>query len=370
MSILPLVDLAAAYAEQQFEIEAAISNVCRSQRFIGGPEVSAFEEEFARYLGARWVVGVANGTSALELVIRALGIGAGDEVLLPANTFIATAEAIAAAGATPRLADVDWASGLIDLDSAAERIGPRTRAVIPVHLYGRMVDMDEVIRFAEKHDLLVIEDAAQAHGASRLNHLAGTLGVAGCFSFYPGKNLGAFGDAGAIATNDDTLAERLRLLRDHGRRGRHHHVLFGFNARLDALQAAILRVKLRRLNGWNQARRDSAERYRSALPPSILDWKAPCDEAEVHHLFPILVGQRDQLADHLREMGVETGVHYREALSKATPLSACQDDCPVAERRAAHQLSLPMHPHLTKENVDFISKAITDYLEPVDRSRR
>jgi dTDP-4-amino-4,6-dideoxygalactose transaminase len=361
LSALPFVDLGAAYAEQRADLENAILGVCRSQRFIGGAEVSGFEAEFAQYLGARHAIGVANGTTALELVLRALGIGPGDQVLIPANTFIATAEAVVALGAVPRLVDVDPASGLIDLGSAEERVGPATRVVIPVHLYGRMVDMTELTAFAARHDLLIVEDAAQAHGASRSGVKAGTVGTAGCFSFYPGKNLGAFGDAGAVVTNDDALAERLQLLRDHGRRGRDQHEVPGFNARLDALQAAVLRVKLPRLHDWNDARRRAAEQYRAMLPASILDWRSPVPDTEVHHLFPVLVSQRDELAAFLGDRGVHTGVHYRYALSETPALAKYSDTCPAAERRAGLQLSLPIHPHLNVDDVERIARAVHDF---------
>ncbi|HET6865330.1 MAG TPA: DegT/DnrJ/EryC1/StrS family aminotransferase [Solirubrobacteraceae bacterium] len=357
---LPLVDLAAAYAEQQAELEAAVLRVCRSQRFIGGPEVSAFEDEFARYAGSAHCVGVANGTVAIELVLRALEVGPGDEVLVPANTFIATAEAVSAVGATPRFVDVDPASGLIDLESASERLNGATRVIIPVHLYGRMADMGAVGRFAGEHGLFVVEDAAQAQGASRAGRRAGTVGIAGCFSFYPGKNIGAFGDAGAIVTDDAELEDRLRLLRDHGRRGRDHHELRGVNGRLDALQAAVLRVKLPRLDDWNRARRASALRYRELLPDAVLDWSSPEPDAEVHHVFPVLVPGRDAVAAHLAGAGIHTGVHYRHALTQTPAFGNSGDSCPAAERRAALQLSLPMHPHLQRSDEEKIAGAVCD----------
>jgi dTDP-4-amino-4,6-dideoxygalactose transaminase len=361
VSYVPLVDLAAAYAEQQDELERAILRVCRSQRFVGGEEVSAFEQEFASYLGARHAIGVASGTGALEVVIRALGIGPGDDVLVPANTFIATAEAVTSPGGTPRFADVDALSGLIDLDSAADLVGSRTRAIIPVHLYGRMADMEKVNRFAAQHGLVVIEDAAQAHGGSSSVGRAGTLGIAGCFSFYPGKNLGAFGDGGAVVTNDDTLAERVRLLRDHGRRERDRHELLGLNCRLDAVQAAALRVKLPRLDAWNRERRRVADHYRELLPPSVLDWRASTPEGEVHHLFPILTPRRDALARYLRSLGVHTGVHYPQALPRTPPFAHSRDACPAAERRASWQLSLPIHPHLLANDIETIAEAVATF---------
>ena len=362
MKKLPLVDLAATYAELRDELEAAVLRVCRSQRYVGGQEVAGFEERFASYLSVRHVVGMGNGTDALELALRALGIGHGDEVLVPANTFVATAEAVCAVGAVPRFVDVDPASGLIDLESCAQRVVPATRAVVPVHLYGRMVDMSAVMSFALRHGLLVVEDAAQAHGARRDGQRAGTLGHIGCFSFYPGKNLGAMGDAGTAVTNDDTLADTLRLLRDHGRRTRDLHDAPGHNSRLDPVQAAVLSVKLVHLDRWNAARRDVAEAFRRQLSDEVLDWRADGPEEEVHHLFPILVDERDALAASLAEAEIATGVHYRYALPTTKAFAASTDYCPVAEQRARRQLSLPIHPHLDEEDVLRIAEGVNEFV--------
>lgn len=358
MKPLPLVDLEGLYAEVGEEIEAAVLRVCRSQRYVGGEEVAAFEREFAALLGAEHAIGVANGTDALELALRALGVGAGDEVLVPANTFIATAEAVSAAGAVPRFVDVVADTGLIDLADAAARATPATRAVIPVHLYGRMVDMAAVLAFAEERGLVVVEDAAQAHGARRDGRSAGTTGHAGCFSFYPGKNLGAVGDAGAVVTGDDELAGRIRLLRDHGRASRDEHTVIGRNSRLDPLQAAVLSVKLPHLRRWTEARRESAEGLRARLDPALLDRAGDVPEAEVHHLFPVLVDRRDELAAHLAEQGIASGVHYRRALPDTRAFSGHGEPCPVASDRARRQLSLPMHPQLAEEDLDRIAAAV------------
>jgi dTDP-4-amino-4,6-dideoxygalactose transaminase len=344
-----LADLQAVHAELDNELKEAVLRVVRSGRYVGGHEVIAFEEAFAEYLGAHHVVAVANGTEALSLALAAVGMPAGGEVLVPANTFIATAEAVVAAGATPRFVDVEADSGLIDLSSACERLTQRTQAIIPVHLYGRMVEMDAVVKFAQKHDLAVVEDAAQAHGARRDGHHAGTCGHAGCFSFFPGKNLGALGDAGAVVANDDGVAERLRMLRDHGRRTRDEHELVGRNSRMDALQAAALAVKLPHLDRWLQARREVAGRYRATLGP-MLDWQPDLAEAESHHIFPILVEDRDQLQARLRERGITTGVHYRYSLPN-TRAFASADPCPTAAKRAEMQLSLPIHSCLSDEDV-------------------
>ena len=364
MSAISFVDLGAVHEELGDELEAALLRVVREQRFVGGEEIAAFERDFAAWLGAREVIGVGNGTDAIELVLRALGIGAGDEVLVPANTFIATAEAVAATGARPRFVDVDPATGLLDLDSCAERVGPATKAAIPVHLYGRMADMRAVGAFAAGHGLRVIEDAAQAHGAHRDGAMAGTAGDAGCFSFYPGKNLGAFGDAGAIATADPEVAELVRLMRDHGRRGRDRHDVVGRNSRLDTVQAAVLAVKLPHLERFNAERRRVAERYRELLPGELLDHEGGPEGSESHHLFPILVDDRDGLAAALKERGIPTGVHYRAALTRTGAFGDGADPCPVAEERADRQLSLPIHPHMTDDDVALVAGAVAELAVP------
>jgi dTDP-4-amino-4,6-dideoxygalactose transaminase len=324
----------------------------RSGRYVGGPEVAGFEASFADYLRVAHVIAVANGTDALELSLKALGIGRGDEVLVPANTFVATAEAIMSVGAIPRFIDVHPDSGLLDLDSAATRLTPETRAIIPVHLYGRMVNMVELAAFADAHSLLVLEDAAQAHGAELDGRRAGTWGNAGCFSFYPGKNLGALGDAGAVVTNDDSVADTVRLLRDHGRREREAHEAIGVNSRMDPIQAAVLAVKLPHMDRWQEARRAAARRYRMGLD-GLVDWPVDLGMAHAHHLFPILVENRDEVQARLAAAEIATGVHYRQALP-SIPGLASEDSCPEALRRADTQLSLPMHPYLSEQDVDLV----------------
>ena len=357
--VLPLVDLAAQYAEVGPDIERAVLRVCRSLRYVGGEEVSAFEAAFATYTGASHAIGVANGTDALELALTATGLHPGDEVLIPANTFVATAEAVHAAGGTVRFVDVRADTGLIDVDSAAERLTSATRAIIPVHLYGRMVDMEAILAFGRSHDLTVIEDAAQAHGARRGGLAAGTAGHAGCFSFYPGKNLGAVGDAGAVVTNDAAIAERVRLLRDHGRHGHENHAVIARNSRLDPMQAAVLTVKLEHLDRWTQSRRAAASALRERLDPAVLDWTGNADPLEeVHHLFPILVEDRDAMQVALRKRGVMTGVHYRHHLPSTPAFREGAASCPVAASRARHQLSLPMHPHLDDAAIEQIVEGV------------
>jgi dTDP-4-amino-4,6-dideoxygalactose transaminase len=358
MDRIELVDLAAVHRELATEIEAAIRRVCENSTFIGGPEVEAFEQEWAEYTGARHAIGVANGTDALELVLRSLDLPPGGEVLLPANTFIATAEAIEAAGLICRFVDVEPDTGLLDVELCREALDERICAIVPVHLYGRLADMSPLLALAAEHGLAVVEDAAQAHGARRGGAYAGTFGVAGTFSFYPGKNLGAFGDAGAVITDDDALAERVRLLRDHGRSG-HGHAVVGRNSRLDGLQAAVLRAKLPALEAWTAARRSVAMSYRERLDSTVLDWLGDQEpEAESHHIFPVLVDGRDELAVRLAAEGIATGVHYRVPLPATDAFRACLDECPVADLRARRQLSLPIYPQLTEGQVERVVRAV------------
>ncbi len=362
VDVLPFVDLGAQYAEIGAGVEAAVLRVCRSLRYVGGEEVDAFEAAFAAHCGAAHAIGMANGTDALELALVAAGLQPGDEVLVPGNTFIATAEAVHAARGVVRFVDVHADTGLIDLDSAAERRTSATRAIIPVHLYGRMVDMEAVMTFAANHGLIVVEDAAQAHGARRRGLAAGTAGHVGCFSFYPGKNLGAVGDAGAAITDDAEIADRLRLLRDHGRQGDGHHAVIARNSRLDPVQAAVLAVKLEHLDRWTQARRSSAAVLRERLDPAVLDWRGADPLEEVHHLFPILVDDRDAIQAGLRERGVMTGVHYRHDLPSTPAFADGAEACPVAADRALRQLSLPMHAHLDEAAIERITQGVAECL--------
>jgi dTDP-4-amino-4,6-dideoxygalactose transaminase len=358
---IELVDLNAMYRDLRPEIDAAIQGVLDRSAFIGGEPVRAFEAAFAEYTGAAHCIGVGNGTDALQLVLMAAKLPAGSEVIVPANTFIATAEAVVAAGLKPVFADVDPDSGLLDL--TALPITAATSAVIPVHLYGRLVDMNAVNAIAAQHGLFVLEDAAQAHAARRDGQHSGTFGDAGCFSFYPGKNLGAFGDAGAVITNDPELAAGVALLRDHGRHSRDNHTVVGVNSRLDGIQAAVLATKLPHLDRWTEERRRVAETYRSLLDPALLDYVQRTDPAtEAHHLFPILTANRDQLADTLREHGIMTAVHYRQTVPSAPAFGAVANAFPVAERRAATQLSLPIHPYLTEAQAEFIAQTVNTHI--------
>jgi dTDP-4-amino-4,6-dideoxygalactose transaminase len=339
----------------------AFGRVLTSSAYILGAEVEAFEHEFAEYCGVKQCVGVSSGTSALTLMLRAYNIGPGDEVIVPAHTFIASALAVAHVGATPVLCDVLDGTGLIDPDAARAAVGPRTVGIIAVHLYGQACDMDALHAVAKPHGLLVLEDAAQAAGARHRGRMVGSLGAAAGFSFYPGKNLGALGDGGAVCTDDALLASRLRRLRNLGQRVKGEHVELGFNERLDGLQAALLRVKLEYLDDWNEARRARAADYRELLPESTVVMEERPETPSIYHLFATRFEDRTWMADRLREAGIETGVHYDRAVHEH---AAWEDhalrhgDLPIAEAWAAQELSLPMHSDLTRMEVERVAYAI------------
>jgi dTDP-4-amino-4,6-dideoxygalactose transaminase len=339
----------------------AFERVLNSSGYILGAEVEAFEHEFAEHCGVKQCVGVSSGTAALTLMLRAYNIGPGDEVIVPAHTFIASALAVAHVGATPVLCDVLEDTGLIDPDAARAAIGPRTVGILAVHLYGQACDMDALHAVAKPHGLLVLEDAAQAAGARYRGRSVGSLGAAAGFSFYPGKNLGALGDGGAVCTDDALLASRLRRLRNLGQRAKGEHVELGFNERLDGLQAALLRVKLEYLDDWNEARRCRAADYRELLGESTVVMAERPESPCIYHLFPTRFEDRSWMADRLREAGIETGVHYDRAVHEHT---AWEDhalrhgDLPIAEAWAAEELSLPMHSDLTRMEVERVVHAI------------
>jgi dTDP-4-amino-4,6-dideoxygalactose transaminase len=347
------------------ELRITFARVLSNSAFILGEEVERFEEEFAAFCGTAHCVGVSSGTTALELALRAHDIGPGDEVIVPAHTFIASALAVVHAGATPVLCDVDDDSGLIDPDAARAMVGPRTAAIIGVHLYGQAFDVLGIEAFAGPAGLLVLEDAAQAHGAWYGDRRVGALAAAAAFSFYPTKNLGALGDGGAVCTNDGELAERLRRLRNLGQQAKGHHVELGYNARLDGLQAAALRVKLPHLDAWNRARRAHAARYRDLLFGVVRTLGERPESPCIYHLFPVRVPGRDALAAALSRKGIETGVHYSRAVH-AHPLWARHPvrhgGVPCAEAWAAEELSLPMHPALDHAEVDCVVEAIRSRL--------
>jgi dTDP-4-amino-4,6-dideoxygalactose transaminase len=356
-----LVALERQHEPLERELHAALARVLHSSAFTLGEEVERFETEFAAYSEAGHCVGVGSGTAALALILEAHGIGPGDEVIVPAHTFISSALAITHVGATPVLCDVDEATGLLDPDSAHAATGPRTAAVLAVHLYGQTCDMAAIERFARPRGLLVLEDAAQAHGARHRGRRAGSLAAAAAFSFYPSKNLGALGDAGAVCTDDAALAARLRRLRNLGQRARGEHVETGYNERLDALQAAVLRVKLPRLDGWNAARRAHAARYRKLLPQAVRIVEERPESPSIYHLLPGRFDDRDTVAAALRSQGIETGVHYAHAVHQHpawTEGTLVHGELPNAEAWAAQELSLPMHPDLRDDEIERVVEAV------------
>jgi dTDP-4-amino-4,6-dideoxygalactose transaminase len=360
-----LVDLTAQAAALESEVLAAIARILHRGDFILGEEVSRFEEEFAAYCGRSHCVGVDNGFSALELSLRAAGVGPGDEVVTQANTFVATLSAILATGAVPVLVDCDR-EGAVDPGAFKAAIGPRTRAVMPVHLFGRLGDVQGVLEVAARTETMVIEDAAQAHGAVLDGRRAGSFGIAAGFSFYPGKNLGAYGDAGAIVTDSAQLAERARAIRHYGQRVKHQHELAPLNRRLDTIQAAVLRIKLRHLDDWNRRRCELADAYRAALENLPLDLPGvePAGR-HVYHLFVVGSDRRDALRAHLAADGIESGVHYPVPchLQPAfTHLGHRRRDFPNAERLAERSLSLPMYPELPLAQLERTVRSIRRFL--------
>jgi len=371
---VPLLDLTRQYRAIREEIDAAVHRVLALGRFILGPEVEAFEREIAEYLGVKHAIGVASGTDALLLSLKALRVGPGDGVIVPSFTFFATAGVVTNVGATPVFADIDPQTFNISTESVKEILyhpsSPITiRAIIPVHLYGQPADMDEITRLAKEYDLYVIEDAAQAIGAEYRGQKVGTIGHLGCFSFFPTKNLGAYGDGGLVVTNDDELAEKVRMLRVHGSKPKYYHHLVGTNSRLDALQAAILRAKLPHLDEWTVARQRIAARYDELLrdvPGVEIPFRAP-DRTHIFHQYTIRVlsGRRDALQKHLREKGIGTQVYYPLPLH----LQPCfrhlgykEGDLPESERASREVLSLPMFPELTEEEQDYVVQAVKAFM--------
>jgi dTDP-4-amino-4,6-dideoxygalactose transaminase len=357
--IIPLVDLKAQYAAIAPEIDVAIQGVLDEACFILGPPLEAFEQAFAAFCKTKHCIGVASGTDALNLIFRAMGIGTGDEVIVPAFTFVATALGVDLAGAKPVLVDVCRSDGLIDPERIVAAITPRTRAILPVHLYGRCADMDPIRAIAAERGLRVVEDAAQAHGALYKGRPAGSLGDAAAFSFYPGKNLGAYGDGGAITTNDDALAERLLLLRNWGSRKKYHHEEPGLNSRLDTLQAAILSVKLGHLSDWNNRRRRHAARYDTLLAGHG-EFRHPVDRSgdqPVYHIYALRHPRRDQVLERFQAKGVQASIHYPfpvHRLGAFRHLAIPGAHLSESEAWAAECLSLPLYPELDEEKIAFV----------------
>jgi dTDP-4-amino-4,6-dideoxygalactose transaminase len=363
---VPFLDLQAQFAGLADEMRRALVEVAESGTYVLGPKVAAFEKAFAAYLGVRHCVAVNSGTSALHLALLAAGVGPGDEVLTVPMTFIATSWAVSYAGATPVYADVDPETYVMDVAQVERRITPRTRALLPVHLYGQPADLGPLLDVSRKHGIPLIEDAAQAHGARYQGKMAGGFGVSGCFSFYPGKNLGGYGEGGAVVTDDDAAAARFRSLRDHAQQQRYHHEEIGFNYRMDALQGAVLGIKLRHVEAWTEARRRLAARYERLLEglPLVLPREAP-GRRHVRHLYVVLVKERDRVRKGLEERGIPTGLHYPIPLhlQKAyRHLGYAEGDFPVAERVGRECLTLPLFPEMTDAQQDAVVEAITDVL--------
>jgi dTDP-3-amino-3,4,6-trideoxy-alpha-D-glucose transaminase len=365
---IPLVDLRAQYATIRDDVRKAIDDVLESMQLTIGPNVRAFDLEFAQYIGAKHAVGVGSGTDALQLAIRACGVSGGDEVITVSFTFFATVEAILYANARPILVEIDERSMLMDPAAVAAAITPRTKAIIPVHLYGRTVDLRPLRQIAQDHNITIIEDAAQAHGALLDDgKKAGTGGRVNCFSFYCSKNLGAYGEAGSITTSDDRLAEELRALREHGQSTRYYHPVVGYNARLDELQAAILRIKLRKLPEWNARRREIARAYDGLLKGSGIELpEIPPGERHVFYVYCIRVpgGRRDALRAYLGERAIGTQIHYPVPIhlqQSAEFLGYRKGDLPITERLADQVLSIPMYPELTDEQIDRVTTTIREF---------
>ena len=365
---IAFVDLHAQHQPLRAALDRAIGEVVASGQFILGPQVAAFEQRFAAYCGVRHAIGVGNGMDALRLALMALDVRGGDEVILPANTYVATALAVSAVGAVPVLVDCDPRTYNLDPRGLERAVTPRTRVIMPVHLTGQAADMDAVMAVAERRGLHVIEDAAQAHGAAWRGRRCGSIGAVGCFSFYPSKNLGAFGDAGMAVTNDDALARRLAQLRNYGQSQKYDHVAAGLNSRLDSLQAAVLAVKLPHLDRWNEARVSRAARYRAALR-GVGDLRlqeiAP-GATSVYHLFVVETEHRDRLRRHLADAGIDTGVHYPVPihLQPAYAAGYRMGQFPHTEALARRSLSLPMFPELRDDQVDAVAAAIRRFFDP------
>ena len=362
---IPLVDLKAQYLSIKKEIDEAIQRVLNKCNFIMGDEVKEFEEELASFCSAKYAVGVSSGTDALLLALKAINIQPGDEVITVPNTFIATTEAITMAGGKIKFVDIDEETFNIDTNKIEPAITNKARAILPVHLYGQPANMDPIIDLAKKYNLKVIEDAAQAHGAEYNNKRVGALGNIGIFSFYPGKNLGAYGDAGAVVTNDPDISNKIAMLRNHGRTKKYEHEYEGYNCRLDTLQAAILRVKLKYINSWNEARRNHASSYRKLLQNTdIILPTEQKDNKHIYHIFAVRVADRDNLLNKLKNEGIGAGIHYPIPLHLQPAyryLGYKAGDFPITEKCAREIISLPMYPELDEVKIKKIAEAISKF---------
>lgn len=371
LEVVPFLDLTAQQTEVADEVLPRWAELFRSAAFIGGPDIDAFENEYAAYVGVNYCIGVANGTDAIELALRGVGVEAGDEVILPANTFIATAEAVSRVGAHPVLVDVDEDYLLMDPQLVEAAITQRTRAVIPVHLFGQTAPMDDLVPIAEHHGLPIIEDCAQSQGATSSYGRAGALGVVAATSFYPGKNLGAAGDAGGVLTDDDAIALRVREIANHGSLVKYVHTTVGVNSRLDAIQAVLLRAKLRRLETWNEARREAADRYEQLLADAsrLRTPKSRPGNVDAWHLYVVRVPNRDTVLARLIDEGIGASVHYPTPLHLTDAyrhLGYRLGQFPVAEAAAGQILSLPLYPHISPEEQQRVSTVLKRVLSRAD----
>lgn len=364
---IAFVDLVRQYSTLQKEMDEAVLKVMQKGSFILGENVREFEREFASYIGAKYGLGVGSGTDALHIALEALGIGPKDEVITVSHTFVATAYSIIHAGTTPVFVDIDPETYTINPELIEKAITPKTKAILPVHLYGQPANMTNIMEIAKKHNLRVVEDVAQAHGAKFQGQTVGTFGDIGCFSFYPGKNLGAYGDGGLIVTNDEAVAEKVRMLREYGQKAKYHHEIVGYNSRLDEMQAAILRIKLRHLEAWNENRRRNAKLYDeqlSDLPMSITTPKVAKDRTHVYHLYVIRAKQRQLLQDFLSQVQISTGIHYPIPVHKQP---ACVNivkqgsKLTITEQIVGEILSLPMFPELKQEEIQFVCDNIKKF---------
>jgi len=368
--MIPLLDLVAQYNTIKPEIDDAIQQVLVSGKFILGPNEKAFEQEIAAYLGVKHAVGVASGTDALVIALRAAGVGPGDEVVVPAYTFFATAGAVLTVGARPVFVDVDPETYLIDVQQADAAVTARTKAIIPVHLYGQSVDMDELRAVAAQHGLKVIEDNAQAFGAEYKGCKTGALGDLGCLSFFPTKNLGGYGDGGMVATNDDDLAEKARMLRTHGWKKKYFPEMLGYNSRLDEMQAAVLRVKLKHVDEWNSRRREIAREYTRRITSFGLQGpvEAP-DRSHVYHLYMVRFAERESVREKLKDAGVACEVYYPQPVHLAGPCRKFgwqEGQLPVSERASSETMALPLYPEMTEAQIEEVLKALESVVRGVE----
>ena len=366
---IQLIDLKRQYASIRDEISTAVFGVLDSGHYILGPQVQKFEQEIADYCATNYAIGVANGTDALLLTLDALGIGPGDEVITTPFTFFATAEVISQVGATPVFVDIDPQTYNIDCRKIEQRITNKTRAIIPVHIFGQPADMDEIVQLAEKHGLLVIEDACQAIGSTYRGRPAGSMGIAGCFSFFPTKNLGGYGDSGAIVTNDEALAKRLRILRAHGSNPKYYHSMIGYNSRLDPLQAAMLSVKLKYLDGWNQRRAELSGRYNQTFKglPIVCPYAAD-HRQHVYHLYVIQSERRNELIAYLNSHGVASGIYYPVPLHRQEVyayLGYEEGSLPISEHASLRTMALPLYPEMTEDEQHYVIQTVKEFYSTV-----